>query len=66
MKMNLFNISALTLLASILFAGYTIVKFNMSLNDMLIQGGIIEKRVECSLKLAGARPVRNAKGELCK
>ena len=66
MRMNMFKLSAMMFLASMLFAGYTIVKFNMSLNDMLIQGGIIEKRVECSLKLAGARPVRNAKGELCK
>jgi hypothetical protein len=62
----MFNASLLMLIASLLFAGYTIVKFNLTLNDMLFQSGLVEKRVECVTKLAGARPVRNSKGELCK
>lgn len=66
MKMNMFKLSALTLLASLLFAGYTIVKFNLNLNEMLVQGGLVEKKVECSLKLHGAKTIRNGKGELCK
>lgn len=66
MKLNMFKLSALTLIASLLFAAYTIVKFNLTLNDMLLESGLIEKKVECVTKLAGARPVRNSKGELCK
>lgn len=66
MKMNMFKLSALTFIASLLFAAYTIVKFNLTLNDMLEESGLVEKRVECSLKLHGAKTIRNGKGELCK
>ena len=64
--MKMFNASLLLLVASLLFAAYTIVKFNLTLNEMLVQGGLVEKRVECSLKLHGAKTIRNGKGELCK
>ena len=66
MKVNMLKLSALTFAASLLFAAYTIVKFNLTLSDMLQESGLVEKKVECVTKLAGARPVRNGKGELCK